>query len=60
MTNGVHTARYETTNEELVRRAYAVAEVEDIPGRVDCFTPDGAFIDNSVAVTYRGPTTFFI
>jgi ketosteroid isomerase-like protein len=55
MTNGVHTANYETTNAEFVRRAYAIAEMKDIPGWVDCFTADGVFIDNSVAMTYRGP-----
>jgi ketosteroid isomerase-like protein len=43
------------SNEEFVRRAYEIAEAKDIDGWVDCFTPDGTFIDNSVAVTYRGP-----
>jgi ketosteroid isomerase-like protein len=44
------------TNEEFVRNAYAVAEVKDIPSWVACFTTDGVFVDESVAVTYRGPS----
>ena len=44
------------TNEEFVRQAYAFAEVKDVQGWIDCFTPDGVFVDNSVGVTYRGPT----
>ena len=43
------------TNEEFVRRAYAVAEVKDIAGWIACFNPDGVFVDESVGVTYRGP-----
>ena len=43
------------TNEEFVRQAYAIAEVRDIPAWVDCFNPDGVFVDESVGVTYRGP-----
>ena len=43
------------TNEEFVRQAYDLAEVKDIQGWIDCFTPDGVFVDNSVAVTYTGP-----
>jgi ketosteroid isomerase-like protein len=42
-------------NEEIVRRAYAVAEKVDVKGWVDCFTPDGTFTDMSIGVTYRGP-----
>jgi len=44
------------TNEEFVRQAYAIAEVKDIPGWVGCFNPDGVFVDESVGVTYRGPS----
>ena len=44
------------TNEEFVRTAYALAEERDIEGWIDCFNPDGIFIDNSIAVTYRGPS----
>jgi ketosteroid isomerase-like protein len=43
-------------NEEFVRQAYETAEARDIKGWIDCFTADGVFVDNSVAVTYRGPT----
>jgi ketosteroid isomerase-like protein len=43
------------TNEEFVRHAYDLAEVKDIQGWIDCFTPDGVFVDNSVEVTYTGP-----
>jgi ketosteroid isomerase-like protein len=43
------------SNEEFVRRAYDIAEVKDIQGWIDCFTPDGVFVDNSVEVTYVGP-----
>ena len=42
------------TNEEFVRRAYEFAEVRDIPGWIDCFNPDGVFVDESVGVTYTG------
>jgi ketosteroid isomerase-like protein len=44
------------TNEEFVRRAYAIAEVKDIAAWVACFNPDGVFVDESVGVTYRGPS----
>ena len=43
------------TNEEFVRHVYKVAEVKDIPGWLNLFTPDGVFIDNSVAVSYHAP-----
>jgi ketosteroid isomerase-like protein len=43
------------TNEEFVRHAYAVAEVKDLAAWVDCFNPDGVFVDKSVGMTYRGP-----
>jgi ketosteroid isomerase-like protein len=41
-------------NEQIVRRAYQVAEKVDLKGWVDCFTPDGTFTDMSIGVTYRG------
>ena len=41
-------------NEQIVRRAYEIAEKVDLKGWVDCFTPDGTFTDMSVGVTYRG------
>jgi ketosteroid isomerase-like protein len=44
------------TNEEFVRQAYDLAEAKDIQGWIDCFTPDGVFVDTSVEVTYTGPT----
>jgi steroid delta-isomerase-like uncharacterized protein len=42
-------------NEEIIRRAYQVAEDKDLEGWVAAFTPDGTFTDESVGVTYRGP-----
>jgi ketosteroid isomerase-like protein len=42
-------------NEDIVRHAYAVAEVKDIPGWIACFTPDGVFTDNSVGISYHAP-----
>jgi len=42
-------------NEQIVRKAYEVAEKLDIKGWVECFTSDGTFTDNSIGVTYRGP-----
>jgi ketosteroid isomerase-like protein len=44
-----------SSNEHTVRSAYAIAEAMDIQGWIDCFIPDGVFVDNSIAVTYRGP-----
>jgi ketosteroid isomerase-like protein len=41
-------------NVATVRNAYAVAERKDLEGWISLFTPDGAFTDNSVGVTYRG------
>jgi ketosteroid isomerase-like protein len=41
-------------NEQIVRRAYEMAENVNIKGFVDCFTPDGTFTDMSIGVTYRG------
>ena len=42
-------------NEEIIRRAYDLAEKKDIKGWAACFTPDGTFTDMSIGVTYRGP-----
>ena len=42
-------------NEQIVRRAYEVAEKVDIKGWVESFTSDGTFTDNSIGVTYRRP-----
>jgi ketosteroid isomerase-like protein len=44
------------SNVEFVRSAYAIAEEGNIPGWIDCFTPDGVFNDYSVNVTYTGPS----
>src|ERR1700733_1109711 len=46
------------THEEFVRQAYALAEAKDIAAWAACFNPDGVFVDQSVAVTYRGPSEF--
>lgn len=43
-----------TDNVTLVRNAYNLAEVNDIPGWVLGFTEDGTFTDMSTGVTYRG------
>jgi ketosteroid isomerase-like protein len=43
------------TNEQIIRRAYEMAERKDITGWVNAFTPDGTFTDMSIGVTYRGP-----
>jgi ketosteroid isomerase-like protein len=43
-------------NEEFVRRAYEIAEVKDIPGWIACFNQDGVFVDESIGVTYSGPS----
>ena len=43
------------TAEEFIRKAYDVAEARDIQGWIDCFTPDGVFVDHSVEATYVGP-----
>jgi ketosteroid isomerase-like protein len=45
-----------TANEVAIRRTYQVAEDKDIAGFVNCFTEDGTFTDESIGVTYRGPT----
>jgi ketosteroid isomerase-like protein len=42
-------------NEEIVRRAYEIAEVKDLQGWVDAFTEDGTFTDMSIGTVFRGP-----
>jgi ketosteroid isomerase-like protein len=42
-------------NEQIVRRAYQVAEDMDMAGWVAAFTDDGTFTDESVGVTWKGP-----
>jgi ketosteroid isomerase-like protein len=46
-------------NEQIVRRAYHVAEEKDLEGFVNCFTPDGTFTDQSIDVTYKGQEIAF-
>ena len=41
-------------NEAFIRKAYQIAEKQDVPGWVDCFTEDGTFTDESIGITYRG------
>jgi len=41
-------------NEEIVRTAYHLAELKDLKGFVNCFTPEGTFTDKSINVTYKG------
>ena len=45
----------ERENENAIRAAYQIAEVQDVPGWVACFTKDGTFTDESAGITYRGP-----
>ena len=42
-------------NEEIVRRAYEIAEVKDLQVWVDAFTGDGTFTDMSIGTVFRGP-----
>jgi ketosteroid isomerase-like protein len=44
----------EAKNELLIRQAYQFAEVKNLKGFVDAFTPDGTFTDESLGITYRG------
>jgi steroid delta-isomerase-like uncharacterized protein len=45
----------ELENEQIVRKAYQIAEDKDISGWVAAFTEDGTFTDESIQVVYRGP-----
>ena len=42
-------------NEQIIRRAYELAEKVDVKGWVACLTSDGTFTDMSIGVTHRGP-----
>ena len=42
-------------SEQIVRKAYQIAEDMDLPAWVAAFTEDGTFTDESIGVTYRGP-----
>jgi ketosteroid isomerase-like protein len=46
-------------NEQIVRTAYQRAEEKDLDEFMNCFTPDGAFTDNSINVTYKGQDIAF-
>jgi SnoaL-like domain len=45
----------ELDNEQIVRRAYRIAEDMDMAGWVAAFTEDGTFTDESIGVTWSGP-----
>jgi ketosteroid isomerase-like protein len=42
-------------NEAIIRKAYQVAEEQDVAGWIAAFTEDGTFTDESIPHTYRGP-----
>jgi steroid delta-isomerase-like uncharacterized protein len=44
------------SNGQIIRNTYQRAEEKDVPGFVACFTEDGTFTDESIEVTYRGPS----
>jgi len=44
-----------TDNEQIVRRAYKIAEDMDMAAWVAAFTEDGTFTDESIGVTLKGP-----
>ncbi|MEV4127280.1 nuclear transport factor 2 family protein [Nocardia sp. NPDC049707] len=41
-------------NEQIIRNAYRIAEVNDLDGWLAAFTEDGTFTDESIGVTYLG------
>jgi predicted ester cyclase len=42
------------TTEQIIRRAYQLAEDKDDQGFAGCFTPDGTFTDESSEMVYTG------
>ena len=40
-------------NEQIIRKAYQIAEDKDSEGWLAAFTEDGTFTDQSIGVTYR-------
>jgi len=42
-------------NEQIIRKAYQIAEDKDLKGWVEAFTDDGTFTDYSIGVVFRGP-----
>jgi ketosteroid isomerase-like protein len=43
-------------NEQIVRRAYQIAEDMDMAAWAAAFTEDGTFTDESIGVTWKGPS----
>ena len=43
-------------NEQVVRRAYKIAEDMDMAAWAAAFTEDGTFTDESIGVTWQGPS----
>jgi ketosteroid isomerase-like protein len=42
-------------NEEIIRNAYRLAEIKDVPSWVAGFTEDGTYTDESIGAVNRGP-----
>jgi ketosteroid isomerase-like protein len=42
-------------NEQVIRRAYKIAEAMDMAAWAAAFTADGTFTDESIGVTWKGP-----
>jgi steroid delta-isomerase-like uncharacterized protein len=42
-------------SEQVIRKAYQIAEDKDVAGWIAAFTDDGTFTDESIEVVYRGP-----
>jgi ketosteroid isomerase-like protein len=47
-------------NEQIVRKAYQIAEDKDLKGWVAAFTDDGTFTDESIGVTFQKLTCLII
>jgi ketosteroid isomerase-like protein len=43
-----------TENETMIRKAYKIADEQDVAGWAGCFNEDGTFTNESIGVTYRG------
>ena len=43
-----------TRNEQLVRNGYEIAERQDAEGFIATFTPDGAFVNEALGISYHG------
>jgi predicted ester cyclase len=55
LSDGNQRGEIDMNNEQIIRKAYQMAEDVNIPGWVASFTPDGTFTDMSISVTHRGP-----